>query len=193
MVLLVGRGAGPGQSEPDPSVFPQSVFSAVWEGYITPDCTVANATFTVIGRGDLIFNYTLLLDGVTVLTKDAKTHKEVSHTGISLVKSQKIKLRFQYYQPDSTGQHPAFALQWNLQGSQPLQDAIDALKSNDASVMVVGGGTSVTSGEGFDRASLGLPGGQLAFVQAIRAAAVSAKKPLAVVVVQGKAFAEPWM
>lgn len=185
-------GAGPGQSEPDPSVFPQSAFSAVWEGYITPDCTVANASFSVIGIGDLIFNYSLLLDGLMVLSKDPKSHKEVG-VGIDLVKGQKMKLRFQYFQPDSTGQHPAFALQWNLQGSQPLQDAIDALNSNDASVMVVGGGTSVTSGEGVDRASLGLPGGQLAFVQAIHAAAVSAKKPLAVVVVQGKAFAEPWM
>jgi hypothetical protein len=40
--------------------------------------------------------------------------------------------------------------------------------------------TSVTSGEGDDRASMGLPGTQLAFVQAIRAAAVAAKKPFAV-------------
>ena len=45
---------------------------------------------------------------------------------------------------------------------------------------VVGGMTSVTSGEGDDRASMGLPGTQLAFVQAIRAAAVAAKKPFAV-------------
>jgi hypothetical protein len=55
---------------------------------------------------------------------------------------------------------------------------------NDATVVVVGGGTSETSGEGIDRASLGLPGTQLAFLQAVRAAAIAAKKPLATVVVQ---------
>ena len=61
-----------------------------------------------------------------------------------------------------------------------MQDAVDAVHANDAAVAVVGGGTSVTSGEGDDRASLGLPGTQLAFVQAIHAAALAVKKPLAV-------------
>ena len=70
---------------------------------------------------------------------------------------------------------------------------MDAVNANDAVVCVVGGQTSGTSGEGVDRASMGLPGAQLAFLQATHAAAVKAKKPFAVVVAQGKAFAEPWM
>lgn len=83
-------------------------------------------------------------------------------------------------QPDNTGGHPAFALQWSLQGAHALQDAVDAVHANDATVAVVGGGTSLTSGEGDDRASLGLPGTQLEFLQTVHAAALTAKKPFAV-------------
>ena len=92
-----------------------------------------------------------------------------------------------------TGKHPAFALQWSLQGSDAAARAAAAVKSADIAIAVVGGGTTVTSGEGVDRSSMGLPGGQLAFLQAVRAAAVAARKPFAVVVVQGKAFGEQWM
>jgi len=87
-------------------------------------------------------------------------------TVVTLTKGRRIAIRFEYAQPDSTGQHPAFALQWSLQGDSPLDDAIAAVKASDATIVVVGGGTSVTSGEGVDRASLGLPGLQLQFLQA---------------------------
>ena len=100
---------------------------------------------------------------------------------------------FRYTQSNNTGQHPGFALQWDLQGDDPLRDAVNAVKATDATVVVVGGGTSVTSGEGMSRASLALPGTQLAFLQAVRTAAVVEKKPMVVVVVQGKPFGEQWM
>lgn len=83
--------------------------------------------------------------------------------------------------------------QWSLQGSSAQADALAAVHDADAVVVVVGGGTSVTSGEGIDRASVGLPGVQLPFLQAVRDAAVASKKPMATVVVQGKAFGELWM
>ena len=56
----------PGQSEADPSVFAESAFSGVWEGYLTPDCSVDAATFSVLGRGSAQ-GYTLSLDGKQVL------------------------------------------------------------------------------------------------------------------------------
>lgn len=48
---------GPGQSEANPSVFPESAFSAVWEGFLTPDCTVSNAVFSVTARGTLQYPF----------------------------------------------------------------------------------------------------------------------------------------
>ena len=167
---------GPGQSEADPTVFPESSFSAVWEGFLTPDCTVEGARFMVIGRGTM--QYALYLDAQLVLNG---TDAGVSHdVPVDTVRGKKMKLRFEYSQPDNTGNHPAWALQWSLQGGHALQDAVDAVHVNDATVAVVGGGTSVTSGEGDDRASMALPGAQLAFIQAVYAAAVVAKKPFAV-------------
>jgi hypothetical protein len=44
---------GPGQSEADPSVFAESAFSALWEGYLTADCTVADAMFSLKARGTM--------------------------------------------------------------------------------------------------------------------------------------------
>ena len=134
-------------------------------------------------------SYKLMIDGKLVLSSDP----ESSHVAVDVVQGKKMAIRFEYSQPDNTGQHPSWSLQWSLQGAHPQQDAIDAVSASDATVCVVGGATSETSGEGVDRASLGLPGAQLDFLKAAHATALQAKKPFAVVVVQGKAFAEPWM
>lgn len=74
-----------------------------------------------------------------------------------------------------------------------MQDALEAVAAADTVIVAIGGGSCVTSGEGVDRASLGLPGQQLSFIQAIREAAVKAKKPMATVIVQGKALGEQWV
>ena len=174
---------GPAQSEVDPSVLAASAFSASWEGFLTPDAT-AEATFRIVSRG-LGQVMRLWIDGkvVTFSIFDGQSSKG-DPTTVSLTKGKKISIRFEYQQPDNTFQHPGFALQWSLQGSDPLQDAIEAVKAADVSVVVVGGGTAVTSGEGIDRASLSLPGTQLSFLKSIRATAVASKKPMVVVVVQ---------
>ena len=57
---------GPGQSEPDPSVFPESAFSSVHEGFLTPDCTVEGATFQLYSRG-INQKYRLTIDGRVIL------------------------------------------------------------------------------------------------------------------------------
>lgn len=182
---------GPGQSEADPSVFPESAFSAVWEGFLTADCTVKGATFGIAGRYADQTDILLYIDTAMVLNM---TNEKVNYaSSVDVTQGKAMQIRLEYSQPDATGAHPAFALQWSLQGQHPVQDAVNAVNANDASVVVVGGGTGVTSGEGIDRASLGLPGAQLAFLQTVYAAAVAANKPMAVVVVQGKAFGEMWM
>ena len=198
---------GPGQSEADPSVLSASAFSASWEGFLTPDAT-ADATFRVTSRG-IGQSMRLWLDGEVVTLQSSKDDATI----VPLTKGKKISIRFEYQQPDNTFQHPGFALQWNLQGVDPLRDATEAVKAADVSVVVIGGATAVTSGEGIDRASLSLPGTQLSFLKTVRAAAVASKKPMVVVVVQvnknygrfpvgllltrswvqGKPFGEQWM
>ena len=127
----------------------------------------------------------------------AAADPQLTQLPVSLTRGAPMKVRFEYAQADSTGQHPAFALQWSLQGARAQHDALAEIASlpqeGAAVVLAVGGGTSVTSGEGVDRASLGLPGAQLAFVQAVRAACVRRGVPLALVVSQGKAFGEQWI
>jgi beta-glucosidase len=122
---------------------------------------------------------------------------QLTQLPVSLTRGAPLKVRFEYAQADSTGQHPAFALQWSLQGARSQHDALAEIASlpqeGAAVVLAVGGGTSVTSGEGVDRASLGLPGAQLAFVKGVRAACVRRGVPLALVVSQGKAFGEQWI
>ena len=88
---------------------------------------------------------------------------------VALERGRALSLRFEYEQGDATGTHPAFALQWDLQGGGggAFDAAVAAAAAADATVLVLGGGTSVTSGEGVDRASLGLPGAQLALAQAV--------------------------
>ena len=124
---------------PDPVLLPQSEFSATWEGWLTPDCTLDSATFKVKARGDQGKS----LAGKSVgLWLDGKQISLDGRTPVSLVQGKRMKLRFEYSQLDETGQHPAFALQWDLQGRHAVEDAMRALNSADAVVAVVGGGMS---------------------------------------------------
>ena len=66
---------------------------------------------------------------------------------VALARAREYALRLDYDQDDSTGEHPAIALQWSLQGAAPLDDAVAAALRADATVLVLGGGTSVTSGD----------------------------------------------
>jgi beta-glucosidase len=173
---------------PDPHLLPASAFSARFEGWITPDCTVSNAQFKLLNRAGSKMTAKLWIDNISVplLGKAAS---------VVLVQGQRKKLVFEYSQEDSTGEHPSFALQWSLQGQSPLQEALDAANQADVIVCAVGGATGQygTSGEGIDRSSLGLPGNQLAFLQAVRQVAIKRKVPMAVTIVQGRPLSEQWM
>ena len=113
---------GPGQSEAEPSVFPESAFSAVWEGYLTPDCTVEGAMFQLKARGHM--QYAMYLDGKLVLngTESGGDPPASSYsTPVDITQGKKMKFKFEYTQPDNTGGHPAFSLRWSLQGAHALQ------------------------------------------------------------------------
>jgi beta-glucosidase len=177
---------------PDPHLLPASAFSVRFEGYLTPDCTVPNAQIKLLNRPGESMKGRLWIDNVSIPLSGKDM---ISAVTISLVQGQRKRLVFEYSQGDSTGGHPSFALQWNLQGMSPLQEALDAAQQADAIVCAVGGATGQygTSGEGLDRSSLGLPGNQLAFLQAVRKVAIKRKVPMAVVIVQGRPLSEQWM
>ena len=137
---------------------------------------------------------TLTIDGERVMSWNSTCGTGASfQKPMPLTKGQKYDLELHFSQGDSTGTHPAIALQWNLMGASPLEDATRAVEAADAAILVVGGGTSVTSGEGVDRASLALPGRQLDFAKRVQRAALAASTKLVVVVVDGKPLAEPWI
>ena len=103
-------------------MFPESAFSAVWEGYLTPDCTVEGAMFQLKARGHM--QYAMYLDGKLVLngTESGGDPPASSYsTPVDITQGKKMKFKFEYAQPDNTGGHPAFSLQWSLQGAHALQ------------------------------------------------------------------------
>eukprot|EP00041_Stephanoeca_diplocostata_P038533 m.1523208 g.1523208 ORF g.1523208 m.1523208 type:complete len:962 (+) comp25232_c0_seq4:137-3022(+) len=179
---------------PDASKLNQSAFSAVWNGHVTFDSNVTGgALFDVVTNGGkALISADLWCAGEHVLSWTGDKGR-LFYRPVAVTKGQTLPIVFKYAQNDATGDHPAIALQWNLQGTDALASARAAIRNADVTVVVVGGGTSVTSGEGVDRASLGLPGAQLEFVQRVRETAVAARKPMALVVVQGKPFGEPWV
>lgn len=83
-------------------------------------------------------------------------------------------------------------LLWDQLGVDPVARAVAAVNASDHAVLVVGG-SDTTTNEGVDRASIGLPGQQLELVQAVTQAAKAAGAKLALVVVEGKPLAEPWI
>ena len=178
---------------PDPVKLPASKFAARWEGFLTPDCSVDQALFNLETRGGNA-GAKLWLDGKVVLEwfYDGKPHL-VTSKPVVLEHGKRLPFKFEWYQEDQTAKHPAFALQWSQQGTKALDDAVKAASGADITIVVGGGMTSLTSGEGRDRSSLTLPGDQLELIQAIRAATIKQGTPMALVVVQGKPFAEPWI
>lgn len=82
-------------------------------------------------------------------------------------------------------------------------EAVELVEKSDIAVVVVGGTSAIlsgigwgggtgdvnTSGEGFDRASLGLPGVQLELIKEIE----KTGKPLLVILLNGRAYSLPWI
>lgn len=166
-----------------------SAFRAEWTGFVTPDSSVDGVLFRVEGQGSS-GEASLEVDGKTVLRWNSTNGNWLSQP-VDIRRGVPLNVTFRYQQGDSTGSHPAFALQWSLQGDDARGDAVAAARAADATLVVLGGGTSKTSGEGIDRASLALPGTQLSLLQDV--AGVVKRNSMALVVAQGKPFAEPWI
>ena len=178
---------------PAPEV-PSTLFSASWTGFITSDATVASG-----GGGFQLWidrctaGARLWIDGNLVVDRwdkyDAKGSWNVPYN-FTAGKPVAVRLDFRKTADQSNGAE--LELRWDQVGATGLADAEAAAQSSDATILVVGG-SDQTSNEGVDRSSLALPGDQLALVQRVSAAAREGGKKLAVVVVDTKPLAEPWI
>ena len=94
---------------PDPHTMPQSAFAAKWEGFLTPDASVDDALFQIVGRGN--FNASLTMSGNRVLSwVNGQLDKKAPIPTTPLTKGVKVPFVFTFAQHDATGSHPAFAL-----------------------------------------------------------------------------------
>ena len=121
-------------------MFPESAFSAVWEGYLTPDCTVEGAMFQLKARGHM--QYAMYLDGKLVLngTESGGDPPASSYsTPVDITQGKRMKFKFEYAQPDNTGGHPA-------RSSRSISAAISANAAGDATCCLASSAAAAVAG-----------------------------------------------
>ncbi|MGK6319583.1 glycoside hydrolase family 3 C-terminal domain-containing protein [Sphingomonas sp. DT-204] len=161
-----------------------------WEGLFWPPET-GPYEFSVRGTGSA----TLTLDGRTIIDKATPStpdNRDVigfpvprRTVTVELEAGKSYPVRLDYV----TGRTPYELLAFGVRTPRPSFDAaVAAAKRADAAVVIVGS-SSLTEGEGYDRATIDLPGEQDRLVEAIAAANPSA----AVVINAGAAMTMPWI
>ena len=155
-------------------------FSVRWTGKLTPDRTFEGVLGTASPDSMRLWvDGELLTDG----------WDQGPAAGGSMTKAFRFKagraydVRIEYKKDHSAAQ---IMFGWNDQQAS-VPDAVKLAKSADVAVVCVGE-SNETCGEGYDRASLGLPGGQLELLQAVHATGT----PVVVVLQTGRAMALPW-
>lgn len=160
-----------------------------WEGMFWPRTSGVHE-FSVRGTG----TPRVTLDGKTILEKASKVvpdNRDVlgfpvprRTVQVTLEAGRGYPIRIDY----ANGGTPYENLSFGVREPQPSFDAaVAAAKVADAAIVIVGS-SSTTEGEGYDRASLDLPGEQNRLVEAI----VAANPKTAVVLNAGAAMTMPW-
>lgn len=148
-------------TSPAPSI-PRTYFSARWTGTLTPPAT-----------GHYIFGFNaddgcrLIIDGVAVIDYWQQQDNSTPRTGsIDLVAGRAYPLTIEYYQVlGAANIHLGWVQPGGLQSS--VSDSVAAARQADVALVFVGG--SFDEGEGHDRASMDLYGGQDALINAVAA------------------------
>jgi beta-glucosidase len=160
-----------------------------WEGMFRPRTSGVHE-FSIRGTG----TPRITLDGKTILEKTSKIvpdNRDVlgfpvprRTVQVELEAGRGYPIRIDY----ANGGTPYENLSFGVREPQPSFDAaVAAARAADAAIVIIGS-SSTTEGEGYDRASLDLPGGQNRLVEAIAAA----NPRTAVVVNAGAAMTMPW-
>lgn len=160
-----------------------------WEGMFWPPVS-GRYEFSLRGTG----SGSILLDGKTILDKAtpfSPDNRDVigfpvarRTVAVELEAGRGYPIRIDY----ANGKTPYESLNFGVRLPPPSFDsAVAAAKMADAVIVVVGS-NALTEGEGYDRASIGLPGNQDGLV-----AAVAAANPRTVVIMNaGAAMTMPW-
>lgn len=160
-----------------------------WEGQFWPEKS-GTYEFSTRGTG----NATITLGGKVVLSKESASKPDNRDVlgfpiprrtvTVELEAGRGYPIRLDYV----NGQTPYEYLSFGIREPLPsFDEAVAAARGADAAVIFVGS-SSTTEGEGYDRASLDMPGDQNKLVEAI----IAANPKTAVVVNAGAAMTMPW-
>ena len=157
---------------PDPS-FPPDQFSVRWTGKIVPTETETYRFGASTDDG-----LRLYLDGKLLIENWFDRGATLDAVTVRLESGRQYDLRMEYY--ENSGWAYA-SLGWEVVSGVDarIQEAVDAARASDVAVVAVG----IIEGEGYDRASLDLPGAQERLIKAVAATGV----PTVVVLINGNA------
>lgn len=169
-----------GDKSPGPGI-PHDGFSARWTCRLVPK---QGGNYMLGLSGD--DGYRLYMDGKLLLENWNDHARQTRTAPLSLSAGHSYDLKVEYYQ-DKGG--ASVTLGWQRMPQELLDEAVLAAKQSDVAVVFVGL-SELYEGEGFDRASFGLPQGQSALIQAVLAA-----NPHTVVVLNSGSPVdlEPWI
>ena len=150
--------------------FQADSFSVRWTGFLTPP---TSGTFNISVRSD--DGIRLYVDDRLLLENWSDHAAEVRSATVQLEGGKPYRVVVEFYE---NGGGAIAQLGFASEGGRNLQDAVEAAKSADAAIVIVGNSADIES-EGFDRKSLELPAGQAPLI-----AAIAAANPRTVVVLQ---------
>ena len=135
-------------------------FSVRWAGRLTAPVTGRYALAVSADDGCRLF-----LDGKQLIDHWFESAENTQSVDVDLVAGHSYDLRIEYFQ--GTGLAVA-RFNWTIPGRERFAQAVDAARKSDVAVVCVN--TMGTEGEGNDRPSMALPGGQDALIRAVLAA-----------------------
>jgi beta-glucosidase len=135
-------------------------FSVRWTGQLTPPKT--GKYHLVLSADD---GCRLSINGKLLIDHWVDTSEAPIGTNVDLVAGKAYDIKIEYYQAAGDAVARLF---WTLPGADRYREAADAARKSDVAIVCVS--TLGQEGEGTDRPSMDLPGGQDALIQAVAAA-----------------------
>lgn len=146
-------------AEPAPGVG-HNEFSVRWTGLLVPPQT--GAYHLILSADD---GCRLYLNGKALIDHWVETSVTPSLATVDLVAGKTYELKIEYFQAAGDA---VVRFNWLTPGKDRYRDAVDAARQSDIAIVCIS--TLGQEGEGSDRPSMDLPGGQDELIQAVAAA-----------------------